>query len=258
MNKRYRIVFESYENNKPETPISRTTLLDDGIEKPTSLLDLSMGLDKQISLIQGAGDCVLSEKIGLLENTRTCSCCKGKLTKLGQHTSTFHDVLTDHKVNMQRLKCADCGHEEPSTVRTVFNGVESAELMKIQAELGSQHTFRESEHIFSLFSHKRRQINNHDRIKQVVEKVGQELERLGSEEIKVLKAAPATELILNVDGGHLKTTEDQRSIEAMTSVVYRPESLETFSDEGRHYITSKNCAASAKDDSGVQLISKEL
>ena len=258
MRKHYRIVFESYENQKPETPISRTILLDDGIEKPTSLLDLSMGLDKQISLIQGAGDCVLSEKIGLLGNTRTCSCCKGKLTKLGQHTSTFHDVLADHKVNMQRLKCADCGHEEPSTVRTVFNGVESAELMKIQAELGSQHTFRESEHIFSLFSHKRRQINNHDRIKQVVEKVGQELERLGSEEIKVLKAAPATELILNVDGGHLKTTEDQRSIEAMTSVVYRPESLETFSDEGRHYITSKNCAASAKDDSGVQLISNTI
>jgi len=258
MSKRYRIVFESYENLKPETPLSRTTLLDDGIEKPTSLLDLSTGLDKQISLIQRAGDCVLSEKIGLLGNTRTCSSCKGKLTKLGQHTSTFHDVLTDHKVTMQRLKCADCGSEEPSTVRTVFKGVESAELMKIQAELGSRHTFRESENIFALFSNKRRQINNHDRIKQVVEKVGQELECLGNEEIKVIKASPATELILNVDGGHLKTTEDQRSIEAMTAVVYRPESLEPCSEEGRHYITNKNCAASAKDDSGVQLINNTV
>lgn len=254
MEKRYRIVFESYESDKPEITILKTTLLDDGIEKPSSLLDLSMGIDKQISLIQGAGDCVLSEKIDLLRNTRTCSCCKGKLTKLGQHTSTFHDVFTDHKVKMQRLKCSDCGNEEPSTVRTVFNGVESAELMKIQAELGSKHTFRESEYILSLFSNKRRQINNHDRIKQVVEKVGEELEHLGNEEIKVLKAVPAPELILNVDGGHLKTTEDQRSIEAMTAVVYRPESLEPYSNEDRHYISSKNCAASAKDDSGAQLV----
>lgn len=151
MNKRYRIIFESYENNKPEITLSRTTLLDDGMEKPTSLLDLSMGIDKQISLIQEAGDCFLSEKLGLLGDARACSCCKGKLTKLGQHTSTFHDVFTDHKVKMQRLKCADCGNEEPSTVRTAFNGVESAELMKIQAELGAKHTFRESEHILSLF-----------------------------------------------------------------------------------------------------------
>ncbi len=59
---------------------------------------------------------------------------------------------------MQRLKCSDCGSEEPSTVRTVFNGIESAELMKIQAELGAKHSFRESEAILSLFSNKRRKL----------------------------------------------------------------------------------------------------
>jgi hypothetical protein len=212
MEKGYRIVFESYEKKKPTKTVSRTMLLDDDIEKPTSLLDLSMGLDKQITLIQGAGDCLLSEKLELLSGARGCSTCKGKLTKLGKHVSTFHDVFTDHKVKMQRLKCADCGSEEPSTVRTVFHGVESGELMKIQAELGSKHTFRQSEHILSLFSNKRRQINNHDRVKQVVEGVGEEMERLGEEEIKIVKAEPALELILNVDGGHLKTTEDKGTV----------------------------------------------
>lgn len=62
MERGYRIVFESYDKTKPKKTISRTMLLDDGIEKPTSLLDLSMGIDKKISLIQGAGDCLLSEK----------------------------------------------------------------------------------------------------------------------------------------------------------------------------------------------------
>lgn len=113
MERGYRIVFESYDKTKPKKTISRTTLLGDGIEKSTSLLDLSMGMDKQIFLIQGAGDCLLAEKLDLLGGVRTCSCCKGKLTKLGQHTSTFHDVFTDHKVKMQRLKCSDCGGEEP-------------------------------------------------------------------------------------------------------------------------------------------------
>jgi hypothetical protein len=256
MTNSYRIVFESFEPRKPKKTISRTILLEDSISKPTSLFDLSMGLEKQVSLIQGAGDCLLSEKMGMLSVDKTCACCKGKLSKHGNHISTFHDVLTDHKVTMQRLRCSDCMHEAPSTIRTAFNGVESAELMKIQAELGSKHTFRESEDIFKLFSNKKRQINNHDRIKQVVEQVGEALELITKEEVAVLAVEPASELILNVDGGHIKTTEDKRSIEAMTSVIYRPEALEK--GETRNYITSKHCAASVRDDDGQQLINNTI
>jgi hypothetical protein len=258
MQKAYRIVFESYEKQNPQKTLTRTTLIEDAIEKPTSLLNLSIGHGKQISLLQGAGDCYLNEKLNLLEQTRVCSDCQGKLNKLGKHISTFHDVFTDHRVTMQRLKCTDCGREEPSTIRTAFNGVESAELMKIQAELGAKHTFRESEDIFSQFSNGRRQINNHDRIKQTTEMVGETLDVIGKEEVATMVAKPAPELILNVDGGHIKTTEDKRSIEAMTSVIYRPESLESNEKENRNYITDKHCAASVKDDSGEQLITNTI
>ena len=69
---------------------------------------------------------------------------------------------------------------------------------------------------------------------------------------------PATELVLNIDGGHIKTIEDQRSFEAMVSVVYRPESIETNKKGTRNYLTSKNCAASIKNDNQAQIISSTI
>lgn len=131
--------------------------------------------------------------------------------------------------------------------------------MKIQSELGATHTFRESEQILALFSNKSRQINNHDRVKQVVEKIGQELEDIDNDALETILVTPASELILNIDGGHLKTTEpDKRSIEAMTAVVYRPEALKSNKQETRNHITSKHCAASVKDDDQEQLISNTI
>ena len=120
------------------------------------------------------------------------------------------------------------------------------------------HSFRESEKIFEFFSSKRRKINNHDRIKNVVEKVGESLEGLANEETEIIGVESALELIVNVDGGHLKTTEDKRSIEAMTSVIYRPESLETPEGSARASIRSKNCAASALDDGQKQMINNMI
>ncbi|MDQ5884164.1 MAG: hypothetical protein QG556_503 [Pseudomonadota bacterium] len=72
------------------------------------------------------------------------------------------------------------------------------------------------------------------------ELVGETLDIIGKEEVAVIVAKPASELILNVDGGHIKTTEDKRSIEAMTSVIYRPEALESNIQETRNYIGSKH------------------
>lgn len=258
MQNSYRVIFESFDKKNPETSTKRTVLIEDAILKPTSILDFSMGMDKQITLIKAAQDCLLAEKSIQLTSNLSCACSQGKLKKFGNHSSVFHDVFTDHQVKIQRLRCTKCGKEPPSTIRTIFNGIESAELMKIQAELGAKHTFRESEDIFSKFSNGKRQINNHDRIKQTSELVGETLDIIGKGEVEVMVAKPASELILNVDGGHIKTTEDKRSIEAMTSVIYRPEALESNEKETRNYITDKHCAASVKDDSGEQLITNTI
>lgn len=47
-------------------------------------------------------------------------------------------------------------------------------------------------------------------------------------------------------------------MEAMTAVVYRPESLISNTKETRNYLSSKHCAASVKDDNQEDIISSTL
>ena len=68
----------------------------------------------------------------------------------------------------------------------------------------------------------------------------------------------AKELILNVDGGHVKTTEDKRSIEVMTSVIYRPESIKSNKKGTRNILTSKHCAASVQNDNQREIITNTI
>jgi hypothetical protein len=232
----YRVVFESYDPKDPSSPLRKTIVSEGTLHEPTSVFDFSMGLDQQIDLIKRTQDCVLEEKILLLKEGMKCPECSGELKKCGYHASTFHDVLTDHAVKIRRWRCGKCNYEVPATIRTLFHGVQSAELIKIQSELGSDYSFRDVEKLLSLFSNQRRQINNHDRVKKMTEKVGESLDALRAEEKNLITIKPALELILNVDGGHVKTTEPElRSIEAMASVIYNPESPEKGS---RHYAAS--------------------
>jgi len=60
-------------------------------------------------------------------------------------------------------------------------------------------------------------------------------------------AAPATAVIVQVDGGHIPLKQqDKRSFEALSGVVYRPESIRRI-DHHRE-INSKSFALSAEDD----------
>lgn len=100
----------------------------------------------------------------------------------------------------------------------------SADLVKLQTELGSNYTYRESEQLFSAFSKSKRFINNHDRIKHTAEQGGGQVRALHQVESTVAASGGAEELVINVDGGHINTTEEgKRRFEAMTAVVYRPE-----------------------------------
>ena len=125
--------------------------------------------------------------------------------------------------------------------------------------LGANFSYREGESILELFSMNSRPINNHDRIKHVVEDVGSVIEKINKTEKEIVVINEAKELILNVDGGHVKTTEkEKRSIEAMTSVIYRPEALLSNPKGTRNYLDSKNCAASVKDDDQQQIITNTI
>lgn len=62
------------------------------------------------------------------------------------------------------------------------------------------------------------------------------------------RTQPATELILQVDGGHIPIQDKtKRSFEALSAIVYRPESLKQV-DQHHREIINKSCALAAKDD----------
>jgi hypothetical protein len=92
-------------------------------------------------------------------------------------------------------------------------------------------------------------VNNHNHIRQITDHVGAVLaeEHLTPPTQKEC-APPAHELIVQVDGGHIATKEQTtRSFEALSAVIYRPESLRTI-DQYHGEIASKSCALSAPDD----------
>jgi hypothetical protein len=228
---------------------------------PTNCLDFSLAHHKQIQLLQSALDNILLEKAALINcHLKSCPNCPGEVIKLGKRKSTFHDVFTDHEIKMQRARCSSCGFEAPSTVRTFLKGnTMSGELAKIQSELGAENTFRDSEEIFEKFSAKPRKINNHNRIKLTAESIGTSLKVVNQDEKSMVKIEESKELILNVDGGHVKSKDPEfRSFEAMTSVLYKPDAIKSNKKGTRNYLSSKFCATSTLDDGGKEMISNTI
>ena len=115
-------------------------------------------------------------------------------------------------------------------------------LVKIQSEIGAQYSFRNSEDLLALFSRPQRKINNRNRVKNIIHHVGQSLAEIDQAEKELIQVDEAAALIVNIDGGHVKTIEAQRSIEALTSVVYRPEALVPNKKGTRNYLSNKSCA----------------
>ena len=131
MSKCYRVIFETYDKSCPEKVLSKKEIIEDELKKPSNCLDFGMGFTNQLAAVKGIQDAVLLEKIRLLqENQNTCPECENKMSKFGSHTSSFHDVLTDHRVEIPRMKCLQCKYETPSTVRTIINDRLSGGLKK--------------------------------------------------------------------------------------------------------------------------------
>jgi len=58
----------------------------------------------------------------------------------------------------------------------------------------------------------------------------------------VKEAQPVRELVIQVDGGHIPIQDKtKRSFEALSAIVYRPESLKVVTSQRNHH---KSCALS--------------
>lgn len=251
MAKYYQIVFKSYD----EKPANIEGVIFEGsCEAPTNILDFGIRHKEQINLISNAQSKILQLQANQITPPYEClDCGSSDLKKLGFKETMFFDVFSDHKVKMQRFVCSECGATNCGTVLKALGGNISGELAKLHAELGARHSYRESESLLSIFSGNERMINNHDRVQSNVDAVGMAVVSLHEEADQITAILPADELILQVDGGHIKSAEeDGRSFEAMTAVVYRPESIIAVAD-GRNTLASKHCAASTKLDNQQQM-----
>lgn len=262
MSKHYRIIFECYESSpEAQQVLSKTVMASGSIETPEDVFNFGFTHEEQVKLVHSCQDALLKEQITLIESVveRCPNCPDRKLVKYGKRRSDYHDVFTDHKLTIGRKRCLDCNYEPGSTIKTVLGHSMSADLVKLQTELGASHTYRESEKLFSMFSRSKRYINNHDRIKHTAEKVGYQVGALHHIESAVASSGAAEELVINVDGGHINTTEEgKRSFEAMTAVIYRPEALVSNDNGTRNTLTSKHCTASALDDGQKQMINNTI
>ena len=72
MEKAYRIIVECYDKNSPKKVISQCSVLEGDINKPTNCMDFTIGIEKQISLLQNVQDYVLLEKASLLNQEKKC------------------------------------------------------------------------------------------------------------------------------------------------------------------------------------------
>jgi ribosomal protein S27AE len=253
--KYYRVIFEEYDV-KPTSATQDNIIIEGAISAPENCLDFGIRHKEQMELISKVQDKVLQLQASEthFKNDYCPKCSDGVLKKHGFNTSWFYDVFSDHRVTLPRRRCNKCKHVATNTVQGLLGQSLSGELIKIQSELGAQYSYRDSERLINRFSSKKRRINNHEKIHATSEQVGESLSNLNQIEEEILSATDADELIVHVDGGHIKSTEEnQRSFEAMTSVVYQPNAITPNIKNTRNTITSKHCAASAMSDSQEQM-----
>ena len=92
-------------------------------------------------------------------------------------------------------------------------------------------------------SAKQRPANGHSQISRVVKLVGEKLEEVKID-IKSSNKKSTTELVANIDGGHIKARGDNRSFEAMIVTVYKPDNLKRINKS--HDIIGKRLKAVGK------------
>jgi len=226
-------------------------------KKPEGIVDLGLRHTEQINILKEIQDVVLEAQIQYVnDSVNYCPNCGKKLAKKGYTKSEFNAVLTDHKVPCSRKLCSNCNFKSIPSIRSIFGTQVHPDLAKIQVELSGKLPYRSAQKILNMMVSQKRKANNHNGLKNLTESVGAYIDS-NPADVNNCNIEEADELIIQVDGGHVKTVEEQRSIEALTSVIYNPKNINSIGgkekkdgsiSQCRGEITSKSCAASALSD----------
>jgi hypothetical protein len=246
-----RVIVEKVAVNSQEV-VKRETITTYEITTPVSIMDLGLRHAEQISLLEKMQQVLVEEQAVLIDlGYERCPNCGQKIKKNGYTHSQFHAVFSDHQVRLQKHRCShpDCRWQSFPTISSVFGTNIHPDLAKLQCEQGALYSYREAENNLEKVNGHHRGVNNHTQVKRMTNKVGahlaEENRRLPSAEEC---AAPAQDVIIQVDGGHIPIQEPgKRSFEALSAIVYRPESLHEV-DQYHRKLVEKTCVVSALDD----------
>ncbi len=242
-----RIIAQHYEVDTKEV-IETCIIREDAVKKPKTLNDLGYLHGDQISIIKSLQDFKIKHEAVLLNQDNSCPNCQRKASPHGLRKSKFHAALTDHEVRIRRITCK-CGWSSPATIESIYGSSLHPDLLERHAVQGAENSYRQASRNLNAESQSIRPINNDDRIRKSVEKVSEIVEGQKLEEPKVVEKSLAAEnLIVVVDGGHVKSCrDDARSFEAMIATIYRPENIQQI-DKHHNEITKKTSVASALSD----------
>jgi len=222
------------------------------VNPPAAILDLGLRHAEQISLLEKIQNAVLAEQSKLIDqDLKTCPNCGQKLSRNGYMQSKFHAVFSDHELQIQKHRCPnpECRWQKVPTVTSMFGTNIHPDLAKLQCEQGAMFSYREAQSNLDKLNTYHRRVNSHTQISRLTDQVGAILsEQHLIPSVESACTQPAQELILQVDGGHIPIQErTKRSFEALSAIVYRPESLLEV-DQHHREISDKSCALAAKDD----------
>ena len=246
-----RVIVEKVAVSSQEV-VKRETITTYEITAPASILDLGLRHAEQIALLEKMQNVLLEAQAVLIDlGYERCPNCGQKIKKNGYTHSQFHAVFSDHQVRLQKHRCShlDCRWQRLPTIPSVFGTNIHPDLAKLQCEQGALYSYREAERNLEKVNGHHRGVNNHTQVKRMTNKVGAHLAEKNrwlpsAEEC----AAPAQDVIIQVDGGHIPIQEqDKRSFEAFSAIVYRPESVQDV-DQYHRTIMEKTCVVSALDD----------
>ena len=241
--------------------VEEVVVLEKVLAKVQSIAELGYNHKEQIDILTGCQESLLkAQSVDFYEVIDSCPKCQSKLKFAGTVKSVFHSVFSDHKIPVKRQKCCNknCGWTSVPSISSLFKTNSHPDLSKLQTEMSAHYTYRHAQKILNTMSYHARKVNNHNHLHEVIETIGN---YMSSEPIPIKDkdTVVSDELVLQVDGGHLKTKDpNSRSFEALTSVIYNPKNVKysellperdselEFARRGE--ILSKHCAASALDD----------
>ena len=157
------------------------------VSEPKSIMDIGFRHSEQISIISSIQDSYIPLQCKLLFTVDACPKCGNKPMRNGTHTVSFHSSLSDHKIKAQGYSCS-CGWQSRPTVHGIFGSNVHPDLIKTQATLGAKMPYKDAQLAITEFNCSKRSVNNHVKIAEATNKVGEILhEAKIKEEVNVTK-----------------------------------------------------------------------